>query len=200
MSTSTITDQVTTQEGTFKSTRTIVTDGRIIKDPSLPVAKSGTLTTRTNNTDGVITLSAGHGLVTGRMDVFWVGGGRYGVTGTVAGDTVTLTVGAGDNLPVVTTAIRVAVPQLESFLVTAADMQMLIVGCPTGQSFDIWAIFLDAVAAVVAAVYVASGSDAYRWDVDNGAAIPFGSDVVEVYLSHGAIDAAKSPIAVAYVD
>lgn len=200
MSTATVLDTVTTQDGTFKTSRVVVTDGRVIKDPAIGVAHSGILTTRTNNTQGVITMSPGHGLTTGRVDLFWAGGGRYGVTGTVAGDAVTLTVGAGDNLPLATTPIRVAVPQSEPFPVTAANMDMLLVGCPTGQNFDMWAIFLDVGAAVVAAVYVGSGSDAYRWDDANGATTPFASNVTDVYLSHGAIDGAKTPIAVAYVN
>lgn len=200
MSTATIVDQVTTQEGTFKSSRVLASDGRWIKDPSLSVAKSGSLSVRGSGTAGTIAMSPGHGLTTGRMDLFWDGGGRYGVTGTVTGDNVAVASGAGDNLPPLTTVIRVTVPQLEDFPVVTADMQMLLVGCPTGQNFPVWAVFLDGSSAVVAAVYVENGSDAFRWDTDNGAPNPFASDVAEVYLSHGATDAAKSPIAVAYVN
>lgn len=63
------------------------------------VAKAGTLTTRTNNTQGVVTLASGHGQTTGTFDLYWAGGSRYGVSGTVSGDTITLSSGAGDNLP-----------------------------------------------------------------------------------------------------
>lgn len=200
MSVATIIDKVTTQEGTFSSSRTVTTDGRTIKDPSLGPAKPGTLSVRGSNTTGTVAMTTGHGLSTGRMDLFWDGGARYGVTGTVTGDNIAVASGAGDNLPVLTTAITVAVPQKEPFVVVAADMDMLLVGCPTGQNFPVWAIFLDGSDAVVASVYVSGSSDAYRWDSDNGAVTPFATNVASVYLSHGATDGNKSPLAVAYVN
>lgn len=71
-------------------------------------AKTGTLTTRTDNAAGVVTAAAGHGLVTGdKVDLFWSGGRRYGVSVTVATNAVTLASGAGDNLPVANTAVTI---------------------------------------------------------------------------------------------
>jgi hypothetical protein len=54
-------------------------------DVDLPAGKAGTLTTRTNNTDGAATLSAGHGILTADVvDIYWDGGCRYGaIVGTV---------------------------------------------------------------------------------------------------------------------
>ena len=64
----------------------------------LPAAAAGTLSTRTNNTDGTLTLGAGHGVSTGdRIDIFWTDAAglaqaAYGLTvGTVAGTSVPFT-------------------------------------------------------------------------------------------------------------
>ena len=70
---------------------------------------SGTLTTRTDNDTGVCTLDASHTIENGDVvDVYWDGGVRYGMDVTdVTGAAVTVDGGAGDNLPVATTAVTV---------------------------------------------------------------------------------------------
>jgi len=78
------------------------------EDITLPVAHAGSLTTRTNNTDGVITLTAGHDVATGTYDVYWAGGMRYEVSCTVVVNACTITGGSGDNLPAESTAVTVA--------------------------------------------------------------------------------------------
>jgi len=74
---------------------------------TLPAAKTGTLSTRTNDTSGTLTLESGHGITTAAViDLYWDGGSRYGVTvGTVSGTSVPISGGAGDNLPIATTAV-----------------------------------------------------------------------------------------------
>lgn len=80
---------------------------------ALAAAKTGTLSTRTDDDTGEITLSTGHGITTGMIvDIYWSGGVRYGVTvGTVAGNAVPFGgeggEGAGDVLPIQTTAVTV---------------------------------------------------------------------------------------------
>ena len=76
----------------------------------LPAAKAGSLTTRTNDTEGELTLGANHGIATGQtVNVHWAGGRRYGVTvGTVNVLIVPITGGNGDNLPDEDTAITAA--------------------------------------------------------------------------------------------
>jgi hypothetical protein len=90
-------------------------DGTVVREVALPVGQAGTLTTRTNDGEGVITLSTGHGIAaTTIVDIYWAAGARYGVridslsgTGDVAlafDDTPAAT---GDVLPVATTAVVV---------------------------------------------------------------------------------------------
>lgn len=79
----------------------------------LPAAKAGTLSTRTDNTSGVLTVASGHGITTSnKVDIYWNGGMRYGCTvSATASTTITFASGSGDNLPTQGDAITVA-PQV----------------------------------------------------------------------------------------
>jgi len=76
-----------------------------------PHSVAGTLTTRTDDDTGTLTLSTGHGVMTGNtVDVFWNDGAnsRTGMTaGTVSGNSVPIDGGSGDVLPAATTAVNV---------------------------------------------------------------------------------------------
>lgn len=88
------------------------TGGLPAQDEDLAAGKTGTLTTRTNDTQGIITLTAGHALGDGEktVDLFWelpTPGYRNGVTATISTNSATITGGAGDNLPTGTTPAMV---------------------------------------------------------------------------------------------
>ena len=91
------------------STLTRTADSQIGHQPEsgLSKAKAGTLSTRTDDTEGTLTLEADHGIETAdTIDLYWDGGRRYGVTvGTVAGNNVPISGGAGDVLPTQDTAV-----------------------------------------------------------------------------------------------
>ena len=76
---------------------------------SLPVGTAGTLSTRTDNDTGVVTVAAlpAHGITTSdKVDVYWSGGVRYGMSVTAqTSTTISIDLGAGDNLPIATTAV-----------------------------------------------------------------------------------------------
>lgn len=82
-------------------------DGQISHEVQVPAAKTGTLTTRTTDTTGTLTMTTGHGFVTGdKIDLYWTGGRRLNVScGTVVGDSVPISGGSGDILPTQGTAI-----------------------------------------------------------------------------------------------
>lgn len=88
-------------------------------------AKPGELTTRTNDTQGVITLESGHGLSTDTGDVYWnisgTPGSRRGVSLTIVGDACTITGGAGDNLPALNSDVTVKIPEEYSFSILTGD-------------------------------------------------------------------------------
>lgn len=173
-------------------------DGEVVKDPILPAAKTGNLTTRTSDSVGTLTMDAGHGIITGdRLDLYWNGGMRYGITvGTVAGDSVPITGGAGDVLPDDESEITAMVPQVEDFVVTAANVEAIGVSLP-GDS-PAWAVFLTSGDVLVAALPVTSDAD-YIWDEASGLATPFGANVAKVWLSHGDATASRRVTAQALI-
>jgi hypothetical protein len=80
------------------------------------IEASGSLTTRTDNTDGTVTLTAPHQIQVGNIasiyTITWSGGSRTGVTGdrgTGANSNVlAISGGSGDNLPAQDTAVTVS--------------------------------------------------------------------------------------------
>lgn len=200
MSTLNLNATAATSEGTAQQTRTISSSGRLLRDAILPPAKVGQLTTRTNNTDGVITLTAGHGLVTGRMDIYWtvngVKGSRYGVTGTVVGDVCTITGGGGDNLPVVNSAVTVAVPVLYPLAYSNALIQAFVAMCQVQACV----VVRSAVPANLVAAQIDGSTDAYIWDASSGVTSPFTADLADVYLSQGDSTQSMPVYAIAYIN
>jgi hypothetical protein len=93
----------------------------------LPAAKTGTLSTRTDDTDGELTMTAGHGITTGSIiDLYWDGGVRYGVVvGTVATNAVPFSGGSGDNLPIATTAITATVRTTGNVLIDGDNVKLI---------------------------------------------------------------------------
>lgn len=97
----------------------------------VPPAAAGTLTTRTDNQTGTLTMSdAGHGITTGAViDLYWEGGARYGITvGTVSGTSVPIGAddsGHGNNLPVATTPITAMIPVPFNCAFDAAELTLL---------------------------------------------------------------------------
>jgi hypothetical protein len=162
---------------------TVTEDGAVIKDPELPAAKDGTLTTRTNDTSGTLTMAASHGITTGaRLDLYWTGGSRYGITvGTVATNAVPISGGAGDNLPAEDAEITAMVPVLETFVVTGADLEFLQVGSAAPQAT---AVFREADTTLVLAVNTDGSRAGYVWESTNNVTNPFAENVADVYLSH----------------
>lgn len=112
--------------------------GQVTVDTTLAAALAGTLSTRTDDDTGVLTVAGGHGLVpsisaapASVVNVFWSGGLRYGMTVTATSDTtVTVDGGSGDNFPVVNTVITVA----EQEVIDIADFD--------GDGVDVIAVLL----------------------------------------------------------
>lgn len=103
--------------------------GQISQSVSLEAGHAGSLTTRTDNDTGVATLSTGHGIVTSdKVDVFWTGGLRYGMTATVATNAVTVDGGAGDNLPDALTAVVVCKQVVIDTDFAGDDIDLIVAG------------------------------------------------------------------------
>lgn len=97
---------------------------------SVPAAQPGSLTVRTDNATGTLTMTnSSHGITTGiRIDLYWSGGCRRGVAvGTVSGTSVPITVGSGDNLPAAATAIVASIPVKREIAFLNASLQAIAV-------------------------------------------------------------------------
>jgi hypothetical protein len=111
----------TNTTGIDSTSLSITQTGTNCVDPSvkLPAGLPGTLTTYTDGTHGIVTTTNPHGLAgTEKIGLFWLDPSTgaqkkaYGCTITAHdASTYTFTVGAGDALPVITTAMTTAVAQ-----------------------------------------------------------------------------------------
>lgn len=163
---------------------------------SVPAAQAGTLTTRTSNTVGTITMgSGGHTVTTGaRIDIYWTEGGvagvRYGVlVGTVVTTAVPITVGAGNNLPSAAVAVVVSLP-------VAADVKFI------GSNLITYAGYSDAVGQIafedvtptnVAYFNLPVAATTFDWNTNNGLTNAFAGDSpTKAYFSHNDTTGAKT--------
>jgi hypothetical protein len=161
--------------------------GLVDMTAALAPAKAGTLTVRTNNTDGSLTLAAGHGVATGdKVSIFWPNGIRYNATvGTVAGNVVPFTLGTGDNLPAVNAAITVMVQNLAP----SSLQNLLIRGMLIGAALPFAVIFYNIGALVGASFSRDAPGDNYIYDASTGYPFP-GPNVDNIAICHS--DATKA--------
>lgn len=160
---------------------------RTIKE-DVAAAKTGVLTTRTDDNTGSLTMTGGHGITTGaRLDVYWVVGttqyARRGMTvGTVATNVVPIDGGAGDVLPAADTAIRAMVPTSETVTLTGNNVQAIVVYC----SEPALVVFTDDSDVELGAFHVKGNGYAESWNSDSGVTNPLSGDTVsKIYFSHG---------------
>lgn len=161
----------------------------------VPVAWGGTLSTRTDNDTGTLTMDdAGHLISTGDLvDLYWDGGTRRRVVvGTVSGTSVpfgAVTAGAGDNLPVATTAIVMCEVVKRQMPATIADIQGIAMKCDFESQFhfmedattEAWNKHIDPSQAGL--------ETSAAWYGSMGATPITGTVLIEVWMSHADVDA-----------
>lgn len=177
---------------TFTFDKTLTSDGYAGTEPELAAAKTGTLSTKTSDTAGTLTMTAGHGFTDGDViDIYWSTGQCSKATiGTVATNSVPFTGATGDVLPAQGTEITAMVQHEESVAFLDANLVALFVGAVTAACC---VTFYDDLDAVVGAVRVPAAPDGvspqhYMWDDDSGVTIPVSDDVAKVGLTHGDSD------------
>lgn len=166
----------------FNNNDSVTSDGSIAVNPTLAAAKVGSLTIRTDNDTGTLTMDSGHGITTGnRLDVYWSGGSRYGMTvGTVATNSVPIDGGSGDNLPSAATAVTAMVPSLETFDLVGDDATAL--GAGGDAAFTV--VFVNGATEHWAVRKTAAGAKV--WHSTDTETNPIAGDTItDVYLSHG---------------
>lgn len=194
--------------------KTVTDDGAEIASPeSVLAAQPGTLSTRSGNFAGTLTMTnADHGIITGqRIDLYWTGGSCFGViAGAVSGLTIPFTiVQGGDVLPAANTAIIVGIAKRSPFSVVGDNITAL--ACSRASAnVRCYFVFLEASSILGLAVLNQSGR-VYVWDGTTKATGPVGSgpigsasisavilnplsniNTVEVWISHANVDAADT--------
>lgn len=184
MATGTITSTITIGGRSVAATNSVTDTGLIEHALTLTAADAGTLSTRTDNDTGIITLAEGHGITdSNTVDVYWSGGVRYGMTVT-AYDTTTITVdvGSGDNLPVQDTAVYAGVHTTVDVDVNGSLATMIVITADARAHIE----FLTGASASIKAVEIASASYPFSWDSNCGHTNPItGQTVASARASAG---------------
>lgn len=165
---------------TMPVTRT--NSGSIALEDTLSAAKSGTLTTRTDNNTGTLTMAGGHGITDGQIiDIYWSGGVQRTVTvGTVSTNSVPIDGGIGDNLPIATTAITAVVQKAINLAIDGDNADIIAIVLETVDKTLRTAAnvqFLDAAADVIAEIDLVTNVPQV-WDIEGGSANPFTGDPI----------------------
>lgn len=187
---------------TFAEQASITGDTGLVLELSLPAAKEGQLTTRTDNDTGELTMDAGHGIQTGDfVDIYWNGGSRRGVTvGTVVTNAVPIDLGAGDNLPTNMTDVTVMVRVQRELVFAPADCKAIVVSCE-GRAH---VTFSDDTGAAANDLYdfdLFKAAQADIWYADSGKSNPLdGASPTHVFLSHGETSAKVIRVGVLIVE
>lgn len=185
---------------TYSSNSTITSEGAVIRERTIPVAKVGALTTRTDANTGELTMAASHGITTGaRLDIYWDGGSRRGVVvGTVATNAVPIDLGDGDDLPPDETAITAQVPIEEEFLCTGNDVAALALYA-SARGTIVLAESDDGEAT--AQVLGDGNAKSWFWTPSRNPTNPLASaDVAKVFFSQASSTAEATLKATAFVD
>lgn len=145
------------------------------------VAGVGALTTRTDDNTGVLTMTAGHGLVTGKIDVFWTGGRRYNMDAVVTVDSIAIDGGSGDVLPADETAITADQQIVVNAGFDPDDVSVLLVTATKRASV----VFADVSSNVLLALDLEAGECCLWWE-ESGITRPFtGAAVAKIWMANG---------------
>lgn len=159
---------------------------------ALDAGIAGTLTTRTSDSVGVITVAEGHGLTTSdTIAVFWIAGMRYGVTitGTTA-TTVTIATGAGTVLPAVSSVVTIGKEVVTSLGHIGDDLKIFAIHSTNRLSANI----RDVTPATIEALDVAA-RESWAYISNYSGANPFaGETLVTAVLANGGTTAVTANI------
>lgn len=159
---------------------------------ALDAGIAGTLTTRTDDAIGVITVAEGHGLTTSdTIAVFWGAGRRYGVTITAtAATTVTIATGAGTVLPAESSVVTIGKEVITSLGHIGDDLKIFAVHSPNRLSANI----RDVTPATIEALDIAA-KESWAYISNFSGTNPFaGETLVTAVLANGGTTAVTANI------
>lgn len=152
---------------------------------TLPVAKTGQLTTRTDDETGELTMSGGHGITTASViDIYWATGARYGVlVGTVSSNAVPIGAdngGTGDALPTNLTNVTAVVQTTINIAIDGDALAILgmKLKCATASSTAVGRVgFYDADDDEIESVELVANASR-KWDITGGDTNGFSGDPI----------------------
>lgn len=179
---------ITVSAGGLSISRSIVRtgDGVGAVEIAVPAADAGSLTTRTDDETGTLTMDdAGHGITTGStIDLYWSGGSRHGITvGTVSGTSVPIGAddsGTGDVLPSAATAITADVQLAFNVSVDGDELALLGVELTysnTSETSSGYLSLLDSGSSEIAALAL-TANQPRSYDITGGDTNPFTGNVI----------------------
>jgi hypothetical protein len=177
--------------GVSKRASITVTDETAVQvSGTLAAGKAGTLSTRTDNDTGVVTLAAGHGLSSATYDVHWTESGvlksRRGMAGTLSVNDMTLDGGAGENLPAEDAAVVICTQSTFEFDHAGDNLKLLFVHASARAGLDFEAD--DGTSHLALDV---AANEGYLWWDDGNVTNPVAGDTIgKIVASSGSTTAA----------
>lgn len=161
-------------------------------DPA--AGNAGTLSTRTDNTTGTLTLGASHTIETGdTVDIHWQSGGvnycqRDCTVGTVSGTSVPFSGGSGTNLPAEDSSVVCTEQEAHVVTCDASGLQVfstIVKEATESHSEGVMIRFLDSGGSEVYTL-LTKRNDLEKADVAGGDTNPFSStDIASITVSNG---------------
>lgn len=171
----------------YTEQRSISGSGQLSVNLAMSLAQPGTIGSVSGNAGTVTMTNSGHGITTGaRVDVYWSGGQRYGVTvGTVSGTSVPLTSsGGGTSLPANGTAVTVVIPVSEPLSFVGNNINVLLI-TNVGVEGSLPAQITIADSGNLLNVAL-NPNTVYQWYVNSGVVNPLaGATPTQIWLSSG---------------
>lgn len=115
--------------GSIAQSVIVTADQAIDVEVTLAAAKSVSSWVKTDANTAACNLASGHGQTDGKFDVYWSGGRRYGVDGTIATNALSLDGGSGDDFPASATTGVVVCKQTKINAAIDGDNVSLIAFC-----------------------------------------------------------------------
>lgn len=175
---------------TFNGSVSYTAQNSLAAEDSIPAAKTGTLTVRTDADTGSITGQSGHGIITGdKISIFWDTGFRYNVTvGTVSTNVIPIDLGDGDDLPIATTALTIM--KGTDFELAFDGDSVEVVACWGELAGTLFEFMNGTTFVSVMGTPTANGVVVWTTD-DQGTSGLEGATITRVRVTHGSSAAAK---------
>jgi hypothetical protein len=186
----TVTYSINVSGGGLSMAASIVRSGSapIGLSETLAAAKTGTLSTRTDDDTGTLTMAGGHAIVDSQeIDIYWEGGALLGATvGTVAGNSVPFDGGTGV-LPAQTTPVTVFVRQIANVYIDGDNAKLVSVQLRTANpqlrtagTVEVY----DADDTLIETLSLTTNVPQV-YDIEGGSANPFsGAPITYIVFSH----------------